>query len=189
LLAGLVWCGNCGERIGIRADRRVGEVPRDFYRCRGRRIRKQCDLPHIPREELDEAVRETFVRQFVDSMDLQRTIERERERLLYIRSEQAGVMRDEIAEVEARLAEDVAFRERFNDDYARGSITPDQWSRLEAEVGGRVEQAEAALANLRSTLSDAEGDLPTADIDRLLDHLNSLKRLVVGTLTAEKIPP
>lgn len=110
LLAGLVWCGNCQECIGIRADRRAGEVPKDFYRCRGRRIRARCDLPHGDRASLDEAVREHFTRHFVDAVDVQATIEAQREQHPSIRSERAVVLRDELAQGEAELAEATSFR-------------------------------------------------------------------------------
>jgi hypothetical protein len=67
------WCGatTAGSASASALTDGQGEVPKDFYRCRGRRIRRQCDLPHIDRSELDEAVREHFVRHFVDAVDVQ----------------------------------------------------------------------------------------------------------------------
>lgn len=188
LLAGLVWCGNCGERIGIRADRRTGEVAKDFYRCRGRRIRAQCDLPHIDREELDEAVRMHFVAHFVDSLDVQATIEAQRERHLSIRSDRAAVIRDELSEVEAALAQDREFRDRFTADFHRGAINAEQWGRLDGEYAPRVERAEQAVENLRAKLAEVERDFTTEDIDRVLDHIDVIREMVEGRLTATSTP-
>lgn len=189
LLAGMVWCGNCGERIGIRADGRAGrrEDPRDIYRCRGRRV-GQCDLPIIDREDLDEAVRDAFVRQFVEVMDVQATVERERERLLSIRSARAGVIREELRKVEATLAQEREFHDRFTADWKRGAITAEQWGRLDAEVAPRIAEAEQARGNLTAALTEAEGEIDTASIDRLLDHLGTLREMVQGRLTADSTP-
>lgn len=188
LLAGMVWCGNCGERIGIRADRRIEHAPRDFYRCRGRRIRARCDLPILDRDELDEAVREAFVRQFVEVMDVQATIERERERLVAMRSECADVIREELREVEQTLAEDRNFHDRFTADFRRGAIDAEQWGRLDAETSPRLQAGDQASGKLRDALAEVEGEVDTGTIDRLLDNLQALREMVQGRLTADSTP-
>lgn len=183
LLSGLLWCDECAERIGTRTDRRG----RHRYSCRGRRLGR-CDLPHILRDEIDEAVRDSFVSNFVDQLDLHTTISRERERLLSIRNQEASIIASEIAQVDAEKRDAVTALNRISSDYQNARIKPEQFSRLEEELSARIEHANAALERLQKKLAKVEGGLSTEEIDLLLDQFDSIKRMISGRLTAEDVP-
>jgi hypothetical protein len=185
-LAGLVWCAQCGERIGARTDQRPGQSEKDRYVCRGKRVAR-CDLPSIPRGELDDAIRASFVSQFVDQVDIQSTVERERDRLLALRQSESQVLRDEIAHVEPEVASAHSLSVRARRDYESGAITADQWSRLDTDASGRAELGEAALDRLRDRLSQCDAGPGVAEIDALLDRLTAITRMVAGKLTAEDV--
>jgi DNA invertase Pin-like site-specific DNA recombinase len=185
LLAGLVWCGECGERVGTRAAQRPGG--RDLYVCRNRRLGK-CSLPHIGRSLLDGAVRDHFVERRLDVIDAQATIERQ---LLDIHAkldQGAGIVREEIAEVERERAGVLAFQRRVQDDYGAGKMSAKQWARLDADCEQRAERAEGALAHLRERLERLGRAGATEQIDAALDRLNRLRALIEGELTAETAP-
>jgi hypothetical protein len=84
LLLGLLFCGECGERLACRKARQTNSV--DRYACQGRR-RKGCVMPTLRRELLDDAIRQHFVSKHV--VDTEESVRRERDRLLSLRSNEA----------------------------------------------------------------------------------------------------
>ncbi len=123
----MLWCDQCGERIGTRTDQKRGRDLKHRYVCRGKRLAK-CGLPPIDRDMLDHEVRRSFVDNFVDQVDVQATIERERDRLAALRASEAATVRDELNHVEGEIAGERSLRIRAQRDYESGAITADQWS-------------------------------------------------------------
>lgn len=186
LLAGLLWCDECGERIGTRTDQ-SGKGKRHVYKCRGRRV-GSCTLPLLEQAELDEAVRAHFVDQLVDTVDVTATLSRERDRLLAMRNHEAAVLREALTEAEAEHAKAAAFRKRVKADYEDGAMSPAQWAELDDDCAQRMEQASATCGQLVARLREAEGRMSTADVDALLDKINAVRRLISGKLDAEDVP-
>lgn len=185
LLSGLVWCGECGERIGSRTSK----SGRHVYVCRGRRLRDgRCQLPAISQVELDEAVRESFVRQFVDAVDVTATIEAERERLRSMRSGEAVLIREELQGLRDEVARVEQLSARARADYESGALLADLYSSLHADYDDRLERARAGVENLQVALAETERDITTPEIDALLDMLASIRRMVEGHLTATDVP-
>lgn len=188
MLSGLVWCGECGERIGCRADkRRHSDTRRHTYVCRGRRM-GPCTLPIIEQRELDEAVRDHFVEHHVDAIDVAATIERERTRLLAMRQSETTVLREELAEAEAELVDAERFRARARADYGRGVMSGEQWADLDADCAARADRAREAARLMRERIESIEDGFSTRDVDRVLDLMNRLSRMISESLTAEDIP-
>lgn len=187
LLAGMLWCDECGERIGTRTDQRRGRNIKHRYVCRGRRLGK-CELPPIPQDVLDEEVRRSFVTNFVDQVDVQSTIERERARLVALRSSDAMIVRDELDHVEHEVIAARSLIVRAQRDYESGAITPDQWSRLDRDAQGRRDLAEQAADRLRKRLAHAEASIGVGEIDALLDRLATVTRMISGRLHADDVP-
>lgn len=188
MLSGLVFCGECGERIGCRADkRRHSDTRRHTYICRGRRM-GPCSLPIIEQAELDEAVRDHFVEHHVDAIDVAATIEHERERLLAMRQSETTVLREELAEAEAELVDAERFRARARADYAKGVMSGEQWSSLDADCAARANRARDAAQRMRERIEAIEDGISTRDVDRVLDLMNRLSRMISESLAAEDIP-
>ncbi|HEV8652150.1 MAG TPA: recombinase zinc beta ribbon domain-containing protein [Actinomycetes bacterium] len=131
LLSGQVWCDRCGERVGIKSPK-PGRRNKDKYRCRGRRMGK-CDLPPIDREMLDSAVLDHLRDRHMDVVDVRRTVERERDRLLALRDDEAGVVADELAQVEADLVRVRTLARKAQQEYEVGELSAKLYSRLDAE--------------------------------------------------------
>jgi hypothetical protein len=177
LLAGLLWCGHCGERVGARHDkhgRRKKKVA--VYLCRGRRLGQGCPLPRIKAVELDEAVRRSFVEGFVD---VQATMERSREVMLAKQDDEARIIREELREVERVMAEARQFGAKLDKDYATGELTGASYERLYKGVAERIEHAEAARDRLTQRLDTLGADLAT---DALLDKANAIARMLRGDM-------
>lgn len=177
LLAGLLWCGHCGERVGARHDkhgRRKKKVA--VYLCRGRRLGQGCPLPRIKARELDEAVRRSFVEGFVD---VQATMERSREVVLARQDDEARVIREELREVEREIAEARQFGSKLDKDYASGELTGPSYERLYKGVTERIEQGQAARDRLTQRLDTLGADLAT---DALLDKANAIARMLRGDM-------
>jgi Recombinase/Recombinase zinc beta ribbon domain len=154
LLLGLLFCGECGERLACRKARQTNTV--DRYACQGRR-RKGCTMPTIRRTLLDEAIRQHFVSNHV--VDTEESVRRERDRLLTLRDDEASLIRDELRQVEAELAEACALRRRAQLDYEAGDLPAKQWARLDDDCERREQHAQAAVERLRSSLARAEGSV------------------------------
>lgn len=186
LLAGLLWCGHCGERIGARHDKH-GRIQQDtgrkkkvgIYLCRGRRLggADYCPLPRIKAAELDEAVRHSFLEGFVD---MQATMERSREVLREQCNDEAAVVRDELREVEEELAEARALQQKVQRDYAAGQLDSTPFNTIYKECVGRIEHAEGARERLTTRL-DALSSRGTPT-DALLDKANAIARMLRGEM-------
>jgi len=186
LLSGIVWCDRCGERVGCKSPK-PGRQNRDKYRCRGRRMGK-CDLPPIDREALDSAVLDHLRDRHMNVVDLQATVEGERARLLTLRDSEAGEVREELATVEADLAEATRLQRRALDDYESGELTAKLFARLDARYDQRRSHAETARDRLRHRLSMIAGANKGGDLDGVLDAVLRVRRLVEGTLDADNTP-
>jgi hypothetical protein len=182
LLAGLLWCGHCGERVGARHDKHGRSKAKvGVYLCRGRRVGHGCPLPRIRAEQLDEAVRRSFIDGFVD---VQATMERSHQVMLAQRDEEAGMVRDELREVERDLGEARQFAAKMDTDYAAGELTAASYERLYTGVTERIEHAEAARARLAARLDQLGSALVT---DRPLDKANAIARMLQGEMeTSDK---
>lgn len=146
----------------------------------------RCQLPPIPQAQLDEAVRESFVRQFVDSVDVQATVERERSRLSRLKSAAADAARDELARVTAEVRSLESLEERARMDYEAGSLAAVLYSKLHDDYQRRLADAQTALGNLESAAAAQE--LSRDELDTLLDRVLSIKRLIEGHLTETEVP-
>lgn len=185
LLCGLLRCGRCGERVTTRRGQRESDV--DRYVCQGRRIGR-CDLPRVPSADVDEAVRLSFVEQFVDQIDTQATIAGRRDQLLSLRNAEASMLVERIESIEREVASAQSLSVRARSDYESGAITASQWSRIDTDCEERRSKGEAELIALRNDLSEVEQALRPAEIDTLLDQLASIARILEGQLTAEDTP-
>jgi DNA invertase Pin-like site-specific DNA recombinase len=185
LLCGLLRCGRCGERVTTRRAQRDTDV--DRYICQGRRTGR-CDLPRVPSAEVDDAVRRSFVEQFVDQIDTQATITARRDQLLSMRSAEASLLVERIESIEREVASAQSLSVRARSDYESGALTASQWSRVDTDCEKRTSEGEANLADLRSDLAEIEQALRPAEIDALLDQLASIGRILSGHLTADDTP-
>lgn len=185
LLSGLIFCERCGERVGCKSAKKPRN--KDKYRCRGRRMHK-CDLPPIDRATLDAAVLDHLRDRHMDVVDVQATVERERARLEDLRSTGAGVVRDELRQVQAELAEVARLQRKAEADYEAGDLTARLFARLDARYDQRRSHAEKARDRLKDRLSTAEGSTSTADLDAVLDAVLRVRKLVEGTLDADTTP-
>jgi hypothetical protein len=186
LLSGIVFCERCGERVGVKSPK-PGRQNRDKYRCRGRRMGK-CDLPPIDREALDSAVLDHLRDRHMNVVDLQATVEGERARLENLRDSEAGVIRDELAQVETDLAEATRLQRRALDDYESGELTAKLFARLDARYDQRRSHAETARDRLKHRLSMIAGGSKGGDLDGVLDAVLRVRKLVEGTLDADTTP-
>jgi site-specific DNA recombinase len=183
LLLGLLFCGECGERLACRKARQSNTV--DRYVCAGRR-RKGCTMPTIRRTLLDEAIRQHFVSEYV--VDTEESVRRERERLMGLRSSEADLIRDELEQVRQELGEVRRLQRQAQLDYEAGELTAKPYSRLDAEYDQRITAAEAAQRRLEARRVAIEGAIPVAELDELLDRLGAARRMIAGALEGEDVP-
>ncbi len=186
MLAGLLRCGECGERIGPRA--RAKGRGRNKYQCLGRIDHKKCDLPHIDQEMLDTAVRESFIRQFIDEKDVRKAIESQRSRIAALQTAHTDSLRTrliELAEEERRLA-DLGLRAR--EDYERRALSADLWSSLHESYKAQLEEVERERAAIEPQLRALEAAPMASEVDGLIEYLDSVARIIQGHLTAPDVP-
>jgi site-specific DNA recombinase len=177
LLAGLLWCGHCGERVGARHDKHGRQKKKvGVYLCRGRRLGEGCPLPRIKSEQLDEAVRESFIQGFVD---VQATMERSRAIIAKQHDSEAKVIREALHDIEREIAEARAFGAKLDADYGVGSLGSENYERLYIGVRERIEQGEAEKQRLTTRLDGLGVDLAT---DALLDKANAIARMLRGDM-------
>ena len=114
-------------------------------------------MPTIRRELLDEAIRMHFVAEHV--VDTDESVRRERDRLLSLRSDEAGVVREELRVVEEEIAEVRRLRRQAQLDYQNGDLSAKLYSRLDDEYDAREQHAERARDRLRDRLTQVEGSV------------------------------
>jgi hypothetical protein len=139
----------------------------------------------LDRTLLDEAVRMHFVSEYV--VDTEESVRRER--LMGLRSSEGDLIRDELAEVEAELAEVRALSRKAQREYEAGELTAKLYSRLDADYDARITSSEAAQRRLEARRAPVEGSrLPVAELDDLLDRLGVARRMIAGALEADDLP-
>src|SRR6266511_57001 len=183
LLLGLLFCARCGERLACRKAHKPGR--RDKYVCLGRK-RLGCTMPTIYREPVDDALRRHFLMNHV--VDTAETIRRRRDELLQQRSDEAALVRDEIAEVETELANTRSLTIKVRRDYEADELSARLYSELTDEYERRIAHGEDARDRLRTHLSTIEGAHITADIDDLLDRSGAAMQIIAGVLDADPTP-
>lgn len=186
LLAGLLWCGHCGERVGARHDKHGRQKKKvGIYLCRGRRMGGPtrsdgtgCPLPRLRAADLDEAVRRSFVEGFVD---VQATMDRSRAVMREQNDNEAAMVREELKEVERDLADARRFGAKLDRDYATGELTGASYERLYKGVTDRIDQGEAGQTRLTDRLT-ALTDEQASATDGLLDKANAIARMLRGDM-------
>lgn len=182
LLAGLMWCGHCGERVGARHDKHGRQKKKvAIYLCRGRRMGQGCPLPRIRAEDLDEAVRRSFIEGFVD---VQATMERSHRIMREQRDNRATMIREEMHETERDLADARQFGIKLDDDYAAGTLTAPSYERLYKGVTDRITTGEAERKRLSDQVTALTEHQANAN-DGLLDKANAIARILRGDIETE----
>jgi site-specific DNA recombinase len=183
LLMGLLFCDRCGERLACRRRRQTNR--HDKYVCVGRRM-VNCDMPTIRRDALDEAVRRHFLVNHV--VDTEESVRRERDRLMTLRSSEVALVRDELRQVEAELAEMRGLSRRARTDYEVGELSAKIYSRLDDDYEARKIHAEKARDRLTVRLRQTEQSVPVEQLDVLLDRLSAARQIIAGVLDAATTP-
>ena len=147
-----------------------------MYYCNGRHCsgRDFCDMPHLRRADIDQAVYRYFEQLGLDIEATRRTIADARDRkLAEIRA------LHEQARREARLADERLARVRR--DYADGRLDAEDWREFREELGAEQDAARAELDRLAEQEREVEGwgELRDAEADTLR-RLSDIRAAIAG---------
>jgi len=167
---GLLRC-ECGEAMVPRTNGGY-----QMYYCNGRSKLGPdfCDMPHLRRADIDQAVYRYFEQVGLDIEATRRTIADARDRkLAEIRALHEQATR------EARLADERLARVRR--DYTDGRLDADDWHEFREELGAERAAAHAEVARLAEQQREVEGwgELRDAEADTLR-RLSELRALIAG---------
>jgi site-specific DNA recombinase len=167
---GMLRC-ECGEAMVPRTNGGY-----QMYYCNGRHSlgRDFCDMPHLRRAEIDQAVYRYFEQVALDVEATRQTITNARDcKLAEIRAVH------EQAEREARLADERLARIRR--DYTDGRITAEDWHEFRGELRAERDAARAEADRLAAQQREVEawGELRDAEADTL-ERLSEIRALIAG---------
>lgn len=167
---GLLRCA-CGEAMVPRTNGGY-----EMYYCNGRHSFGPdfCEMPHLRRADIDQAVYRYFEQLGLDIEATRRTIADARDRkLAEIRA------LHEQARREARLADERLARVRR--DYADGRLDAEDWREFRQELGAERDAARAELDRLAEQEREVEGwgELRDAEADTLR-RLSEIRAAIAG---------
>jgi hypothetical protein len=169
---GMLRC-ECGEAMVPRTNGGY-----QMYYCNGRSklSRDFCDMPHLRRAEIDQAVYRYFEQVALDVEATRRTIMDARDRKL---AEVRALL--EQAEHQARRADERLTRVRR--DYADGRIEAEDWREFRVELGSERDAARAEVDRLAAQHDEVEswGELRDAEVDTLR-MLSEIRAAIAGEI-------
>jgi hypothetical protein len=169
---GLLRC-ECGEAMVPRTNGGY-----QMYYCNGRSKlgRDFCDMPHLRRADIDQAVYRYFEQVALDVEATRRTIMEARDRKL---AEVRALL--EQAEHQARRAEERLARVRR--DYADGRIDAEDWREFRVELSAERDAARAEAERLAAQHREVEtwGELRDTEAETLR-RLSEIRALIAGEI-------
>ena len=176
LLSGLIRCGRCGSRLyGVSANSRGQHFA--YYACQKRSETKECDLPYIRANEIEEQLLADVQMVFRDEALLEEIWQAAKVQL----AESAPDFDDEIKYVNEERVRNQAALDRYLHAFEAGTMSPADCSQRVAELTALIRQLDdqgEALQEQRAAL-----DLPVMRADFLNEILNNLSG-VVGAIPA-----
>lgn len=170
---GMLRCGECGNAMTSRTDRRWGL---EHYICSGRAAQgvEFCDMPRVQRADVDSAVYRYFEQVGLDIEATRQTITEARDRKLA----EVRALRDD-AEHEARRAEERLARVRR--DYTDGKLDAEDWQEFRAELDAERDAARAEAGRLATQQREVEawGELRDAEAETLR-QLSEIRATIAG---------
>lgn len=169
LLAGLLFCGECGERMRVRkgVERKAGRY--ETYTCPNHngKYDSTCPMPPIPRFRLDQAVRQHFADNVLD-------VERSREAFMNARDSELVRLRGEQSLLDRESDRATAAFNNARDLMAAGTFLAEDL----AVFRDRRDAAVDAALKGSERLAAVEQARPPADIEAAIG--DALRALVDG---------
>lgn len=157
-LKGMIFCGRCGERLSFSRSRGNGGEY-DYFYCRGRHSgRKECDLPFMPVEQVEEAVAVHY-----RSVELSpTTIERLSNELLTAMKEHTAGSVKEADRQRKRITQLEHERRQLLQAHLAGAIAIDLLKEEQDRLTRQIANAGAALAATEVDWENVERNLEAA---------------------------
>lgn len=165
-LAGLVFCGDCGDTMFRRHVSYVAKdgSPRryDYLSCSGHRADKSsCSCHTIRADEVERAVRDAAVTAVTAIVDVSAAYDLSaptRSQIERRRQAQAALDR-----AQAELGKAKGMGTRLYDDFAEGVITKEELAEYKTLYAERARSLRAAVAQMERELDAAEADIGSED--------------------------
>jgi len=159
---GLLVC-SCGASMYPRKDSRSR---RDTYRCRGRDERStDCDMPAVPRRELDAAVRGYIAGQVLSPGLAEGELQSEAKKAEQEAAAEAAAAAARVSKLEARLR-------RARDLMLDGKLEPDEYAAMKEEMS-----VEMASARTRATEASRLAAQLRAPSNEIMAAVEAIRRM------------
>jgi site-specific DNA recombinase len=158
-LKGSLYCGSCGERLGVTKTKNRHGMTYPYFYCLGRQKRRSpCRQPYVAMDVIEERVAELW--KAVEVPAEQR--EALRREVLDLASRTRVEQTAEMERQTARLARLDAEREKLLQAHYAEAIPLDLLKREQERIGRQMAACQAALAQLNTELGDVERGLGEA---------------------------
>ena len=145
-LRGIIYCGQCGSRLGHGESRSGSGELYDYFFCLGRNKRRtDCDFPYTSVATVEQAVRDLVAEETVteaEATELRASAVEEVER-------QTADSRELAVQAERRLAGLTKKRDRLVDAYLADALTIDQLRDKQADINREILDAERIVEGAR----------------------------------------
>lgn len=159
---GLLMC-SCGASMYPRKDSRSR---RDTYRCRGRDERStECDMPAVPRRDLDAAVRGYIAGQVLSPGLAEGELQSEAKKAGQEAAAEAAAAAARVSKLEARLR-------RARDLMLDGEIEPDDYATMKDEMSDEMAAARSRATEARRLAAQLRA--PTEEIIAAVDQIRRM---------------
>lgn len=198
---GLLMC-SCGASMYPRKDSRSR---RDTYRCRGRDERSTaCDMPAVPRRELDAAVRDYIAGQVLSPGLVEGELQSEAKKAAQEATADAAAATARVSKLESRLrrardlmldgeiepGEYADMKDEMSDELATAKRRATEARRLAAQLRAPSDEIMAAVDAIRRTAADEARDATSVASQRMaISRLFSRFEIVSSGLDDEEPQP
>ncbi len=187
LFSGLLICGSCGARM-TRKTNTFGDKKRYYYHCPTGK-KHGCEHPVMLREDvLTKCVLESLQAHIQSVLSLEKLLDSiDTEKL---EQDAANARKARIAENEARLEQARQYRAALYEDFASGILTKEEYRDLKARFTAQIEQAQAAIGQLRREMETESGGTKRRWLERYKELSGSAKldrRTVIGLIQSIKV--
>lgn len=164
LLAGKIYCGDCGELMGARkGNQRLTskELPRIFYQCDGYEYsgRIRCSNHYISQKEVLEKIKNALDMQFkliIESERIIKSIQGDKKELLAVHDKKMKEINNELAKIEMK-------KERLLMDYNDGTINSEEYKYIRQKYGEEEQKLRKILAFAKRERKTQEKQFQTTE--------------------------
>ncbi len=186
LFSGLLICGSCGGRM-TRKTNTFGDKKRYYYHCPTGK-KHGCEYPVMLREDaLTKCVQESLQTHIQNVLSLAKLMDSMDEKL---EQDAAAVLREKLAENEARLEQARQYRATLYENLASGILTKVEYCDLKARFTEEIEQTRETISQLHREMEAGSGGTKRRWMERYQEFSETSeldRRTVVALIQSIKV--